>query len=451
LFLELFSHKTSNLRSRFPIDQWHYYSVNAEKPREIAARILSLRGGGHFLENLLDSALRASSLRPEDRRFLQELVYGTVRWELTLDWLINKKSGDRPQKPLIQNLLRLALYQMFWLERVPSYAVVNETVEICKNRGFQGEAKFINALLRAYDREAAQTRQVLDGLRSTNIALGYSHPEWLCQRWQERWGFDRTCQLLEWNNAPPPIYARVNTFKTTHIELQNRWREEGLRFSEARFDWIADNVVFELLSHPPVAQLGSFQQGFFYIQDPSTLLAAEMLQAQPGERILDLCAAPGGKTTYIAQLTQNTGRLQAEDLDDDRLKLVEENAKRLGTDSITTQRLHEAGFDRVLVDAPCSNTGVMRRRIELRWRLRPEELVRLAVTQLNILNSAASRVRAGGTLVYSTCSLESEENQSVVREFLEANPEFTLDQERELTPIDNKVDGAYCARLIKRS
>jgi 16S rRNA (cytosine967-C5)-methyltransferase len=426
--------------------------VRVEKPREIAVKVLQERGKGDFLENLLDAALKRYELKSEDRGFLQELVYGVVRWEMTLDWLIAQKTGGKAQKEIVQNLLRLALYQMFWLERVPSYAAVNESVEICKRAGFVPQAKFINAVLRGYGREDAITRQRLEELKRTKPAIGWSHPEWLVRRWEKQWGGEKAMRLLEWNNFAPSVYARVNTLKTSAEVLQQRWSQEGVVAEGAEFAWAPKDLVFRLKSHPPLGALGSFEQGLFYIQDPSTLLAPGMLQVSRGETVLDVCAAPGGKTTFIAQLMANNGRIVAQDIEPARLKLVQENAERLGATCISTERIEDGMmFDRVLVDAPCSNTGVMRRRVELRWRIQPEEIKRLALTQMNILKSAAKRVRAGGALVYSTCSLEREENQPLVGQFLAENTAFSLDQERELTPMKDGADGAYCARLVRKN
>jgi 16S rRNA (cytosine967-C5)-methyltransferase len=425
--------------------------VRVEKPREIAVKVLQQRGKGDYLENLLDTALQRSNLKPADRGFLQELVYGVVRWELTLDWLIAQKSGGHSQKDIVQILLRLALYQMFWLERVPSYAAVNESVEICKRAGFIAQAKFINAVLRGYGRDDLVTRQRLEELKHSKPALGWSHPEWLLRRWEKQWGRAKAALLLEWNNSPPPVFARVNSLKTSAQELQRLWAEESVLVEHVDFPWAPQNLLFRLKSHPPLATLPSFEQGLFYVQDPSTLLAPTMLQVNPGDSVLDLCAAPGGKTTFIAQLLSNNGRINAQDIDPDRLKLVRENADRLGATCISTDPVPEQMlYDRILVDAPCSNTGVMRRRVELRWRIKPEEIQRLALTQSLILKTAAQHVRVGGVLVYSTCSLEREENQAVVGQFLAEHIGFSLDQERELTPMSDRVDGAYAARLLRK-
>jgi 16S rRNA (cytosine(967)-C(5))-methyltransferase len=217
---------------------------------------------------------------------------------------------------------------------------------------------------------------------------------------------------------------------------------------------LEENLAFELKEHPPLAKLPSFAQGFFYIQDPSTLLAVQQLNPQPGERVLDLCAAPGGKLTYIAQRMQNNGFIVAHDTSPERLHLVEENCRRLGVTCAhmvaSLANLKFPGskpFDRILIDAPCSNTGVLRRRVDLRWRIRPEELERLRRTQLELLREAAALLTPVGTILYSTCSLEPEENSKVVQEFLSGNRGFKLECERELLPFADQVDGCYVARL----
>jgi 16S rRNA (cytosine967-C5)-methyltransferase len=495
--------------------------VNEQKPRQIAARVLQQRcASGEFIEDLLEIALQGAQLSPADRALCLEIVYGVVRWQAALDWLIARKTNGREQKSGLQNLLRLGLYQIFWLDRIPNHAAVHETVELAKRNGFGAQAGFVNAILRGCLREAGETEKLLAELKTTQPAIGWSHPEWLVARWQRRWGAERTAQLLEWNNTPPKTFARVNTLKFRRGELhesQNksaensgrrvtppsefkdagdlltRWRDENVEYDFVRRDWLEENMVFELKSHPPLAQLESFRQGWFYIQDPGTLLAVCKLGPQPGETILDFCAAPGGKTTFIAQLMNNQGRIVAQDVSEERLKLIRENCERLGATCVETvvndwARPHPAPlpqereqqssthkisnrvrfadrlvtipplpagegrgegklFDRVLVDVPCSNTGVMRRRVDLRWRIQPEEIQRLCNLQLNLLKQAAPRVKSDGVLVYSTCSLEPEENQEVVKQFLSGHKEFKLESECELLPFVDNVDGAFVARL----
>jgi 16S rRNA (cytosine967-C5)-methyltransferase len=440
--------------------------VNGQNPREIAVQVLQRRQGGElghpgsadilvgkFVENLLETALERARLAPADRGLCQELVYGIVRWQATLDWLISRKARNSPPKPLLQDLLRLGLYQIFWLDRIPNHAAVNETVELAKRNRLSAQAGFINAVLRGYLREFDATKQLLADLKANEPHIGYSHPEWLLERWQKQWGREQTLRLLEWNNSPPKTYARVNTLKADPGKLLAQWRDEDVEYDFVRYDWIAENLVFALKSHPPLTKLPSFQQGRFYVQDPSTLLAVKALDPKAGETILDLCAAPGGKLTYIAQLMNNEGRLVAHDLSPDRLKLVEENCARLGVTCVQQMlpsALHTRPstlVDGILLDAPCSNTGVMCRRVDLRWRITPEEIARLRALQLELLNQAASLLKSNGVLVYSTCSLEPEENQQLIREFLAAHSDFKLDFERELLPFADSVDGAYVARL----
>lgn len=436
------------------------------------------------------------SLWPKDLALVQELVYGVVRWQAALDWLVARKTAPgRAQKSALQNLLRLGLYQIFWLDRIPNHAAVNETVEQAKQGGFGPQAGFVNAVLRGYLREFDATRTLLAELKTTQPHIGYSHPEWLVARWQKRWGAGKAAELMQWNNTPPKTYARLNTLKfpgaeseclapDRHVgedfrradreigapkpqnpgDLLTQWRDENVDYDFVRRDWFEENLVFELKSHPPLAGIPSFRQGYYYIQDPSTLLAVRELDPQPGETILDLCAAPGGKLTYIAQLMRNKGHLIAHDMSPDRLKLIEENCTRLGvtiakpvlppgrpkrSEGGSTLKLRSSVVDRVLVDAPCSNTGVMRRRVDLRWRIRSEEIERLRAAQLELLGQAAAHLKPGGTLVYSTCSLEPEENQEVVEEFLRVGTGFRLETQRELLPFADATDGAFVARLVK--
>jgi 16S rRNA (cytosine967-C5)-methyltransferase len=430
----------------------------AEKPREIAARLLLRReGSGSFVDSLLEAALQDSPLAGPDRGLLQEMVCGAVRWEATLDWLIAQRTGGRRQKRILQILLRLGLYQLFWLDRIPAHAAVNETVTLARQLGCGPQAGFINAVLRAGWRDQEALRRGLAELKVSQPALGFSHPAWLCDRWQGRWGGEKLRQLLDWNNTPPKTWARVNTLRTRLEPLRELWAEEKVEVKFQPFDWTGDVLLYTLRSPQPLPRLTSFNRGCFYVQDPSTLLAVHLLGPQPGETILDFCAAPGGKTTVLAQLMENRGRIVAHDPALPRLELVRQNCLRLGVTCVETLGGQEAmsalgsrPFDRVLVDAPCSNTGVLRRRVDLRWRIRPEEIDRLRVSQLGILRQAATLLKPGGVLVYATCSLEPEENEEVVRSFLEAQPGFRLEQARSLLPFVDGVDGAYAARLVRQ-
>jgi 16S rRNA (cytosine967-C5)-methyltransferase len=425
-------------------------------------RVLLRRSSGTYVEDLLEEELERTALVGPDRGLCQELTYGVVRWQAPLDWLVARRTSGRIQKELLQVLLRMGLYQIFWLDRIPPHAAVNETVELARRHGLGPQAGFVNALLRGCLREADEIRQLLRRLREEEPARGYSHPQWLWERWAQRWGRARAVALMEWNNAPPPTCARVNTLKTDPGALLARWREENVEYDFIQRDWLEENLVFELKSAPPLSRLASFQEGGFYVQDPSTLLAVTVMDPRPGEQILDLCAAPGGKLAYAAQRMRNEGRLVAYDSKPARRELIRQNCARLGVqiaaiaEAVEPSGARLAGaalpmihrFDRVLVDAPCSNTGVMRRRVDLRWRLRAADIGQLAESQVGLVRQAAGLVKPGGVLVYSTCSLEPEENEAVIQRFLQEHSGWRLDSERLLLPFVDATDGAYVARLL---
>lgn len=427
--------------------------VKAQNPREIAARILLGRaGGGGFVENRLDAELARHALPTADQRLVKELVYGVIRWQATLDHLMDRQTARRQPETRLRVLLRLGLYQMFWLDRIPDHAAVNETVALARRLGCAGGAGFLNGVLRAFGRQKETTRQYLAELKEKNLALGYSHPEWLVERWTARWGEEVAGQLLRWNNTPPPLFARVNTLKWTAEDLQARWQKEGVSFAPFQADWLPEGLVFVLREHPPLTTMTSFQTGGFYVQDPSTLLAPILLAPQPGQKILDACAAPGGKTSLIAQLARNEAHITAWDTAPERLQRLRENLERLGVERVTVAAADwdaapQPLYDRILLDVPCSNTGVMRRRVELRWRLQPQEIRRLVRQQRHLLSQAAQGLRPGGRLVYSTCSVEPEENQGVVQAFLLEHPGWQRLEERTLLPFKEGVDGAYAALL----
>lgn len=409
---------------------------------------------GDFLEHRLDRIPGMLSLSEGDRRLAREIAFGVLRNRSALDHMIASRTDGRPQRPVLRGILQMGVYQLLFLDRVPDHAVVNEAVVLARLRGFSAQSGFVNAVLRGITREKAACRQSLHALRVENAALGWSHPNWLVERWAGLLSEGDLQRLLAWNNAAPATIARVNRLRTTAQALMARWQAEGVEAGPVQVDWADPDTVFSLTRHPALETLGSFREGGFYVQDPSTLMAVQLLDPQPGERILDLCSAPGGKALAIAERMQNTGSIVAHDAHAGRLELVRENAQRLGAAGIELQSDPElvgsgALFDRVLVDAPCSNTGVLRRRIELRWRIQPDEITRLAAEQAKLLRRAADRVRPGGVLVYSTCSLEPEENEHVVDAFLRDHPGWTHVSRRTLHPVQTPVDGAFAAKLLR--
>jgi 16S rRNA (cytosine967-C5)-methyltransferase len=418
--------------------------------RQVACQaLLRAEKPGDFLEHRLDADPGYRSLSPEDRRLARELASGVLRQRAALDWLIAGRTGGRNQRTEIQAVLRLGAYQLFFLDRIPDHAAVHETVELARSIGLGAQSGFVNAVLRAFTREKAPLREALEALRLKDPATGWSHPKWLVDRWARTHPQEELQALLRWNNTPPRTFARVNRIRTSPAELLARWTSEGVSAVPFEVPWAPAGTLFELESHPALEGLPSFLEGGFYVQDPSTLLAVDALSVEPGLRVLDLCAAPGGKSSRIAELLAGSGELVATDSSVERRDLILDNTARLGITHIRVAAPDVAGdgFDRVLVDAPCSNTGVLRRRVELRWRLQYEEFSRLARLQGSLLDDAATRVRPGGLLVYSTCSIDPEENSGVVEAFLKRQPAFALEGTRMAHPVRDAVDGAYCARL----
>ena len=407
------------------------------------------------VEPILAREFRSATLSPADSGLCRELVSGCVRWRRLLDWLIERSTEGRKQKPAVREILRLGLYQIFFLNRIPEHAIVDESVRLAKAEKCLGQAGFINAMMRRFLREREQITRDIADFQEARPALGQSHPDWLFEQWEQRWGREKTIRLMEWNNQPAPTCARVNRLLTDPERLAKRWEDEGVEASPIDCDWAATGDLFRLRKHPPLDSLGSFRDGLFYVQDPSTLLSVSLLDPQPGQAVLDLCAAPGGKTCHIAERMKNEGQLTALDTRESRLKLLRENCDRMRVTCATLGQADatatgEAKFDRVLVDAPCTNTGVIRRRLDLRWRLSPGQAKLLADEQLKLLGQAATHAKPDGHLVYSTCSIEPEENEQLVARFLEALPDWQLAAERSLHPVEDHTDGAYAARLTQR-
>ncbi len=428
-----------------------------KKPRQIALQSLLRSQQTHrAVEPILSREFRSAALSPADTGLCRELVSGGVRWRRLLDWLIERATEGREQRPVIREILRLGLYQIFFLSRIPEHAIVDESVRLAKAEKCLGQAGFINAMMRRFLREREQITRDIADLQDARPALAQSHPDWLYEQWEQRWGREKTVRLMEWNNQPAPTCARVNRLLTDPGSLAKRWEDEGVEVSPIDCDWAATGDLFHLRKHPPLESLGSFSDGLFYVQDPSTLLSVSLLDPQPGQAVLDLCAAPGGKTCHIAERMKNEGQLNALDIRESRLKLLRENCDRMRVTCATLGQADEttageAKFDRVLVDVPCTNTGVIRRRLDLRWRLSPSQTKRLADEQLQLLVRAAAHAKPDGQLVYSTCSIEPEENEQLVARFLESNPGWQLAAERSLHPVENHTDGAYAARLTQQA
>ncbi len=400
------------------------------------------RRGTEFADRIVGEIFAGGSLSSADRAFALELFYGVLRNLTLLDFWIAQLRSE-PVDDGTRDLLRIGLYQILLIETA-AHAAVFETVELTRPRA----RSLVNAILRRALREKeALTRAAA----AQPLAVRYSTPEFLVAKWSRQFAAADLAKLCRWNNQPARVYARINQLKITVPEFLTRYPGSAHLPESRNFVRLPD----------PGAALAA---GDCYIQDPSTAFACEMLQPAPGENVLDACAAPGGKAAYLAEMMQNQGTLVAADRDESRLHRVRDNFNRLGLahartvscdwnddESIRSAALTAQSFDRILVDAPCTNTGVMRRRVDVRWRLRTDDFARMPRQQLAILRKVASLLRPGGSLVYSTCSLEPEENEEVIAAFLRERPEFSLTNSKASLPFRDHFDGAYSARLERSS
>lgn len=408
--------------------------------RETAiAALREWRAGEQFADSILGRLLRSSLLTERDRAFVTELFYGVLRNLTLLDsWIGLLRSNHLDENT--RDLLRLGIYQLFVL-KTPEHAAVHETVDLAGTRN----RSLVNAVLRSAVRRKTK---LLETASKQDLRVRESHPQFLIDRWTRNFGGKNTLNLCQWNNQAAPIYARINLLKISIDQFLSDYPEAQA---------VKESVGFVRLPSVPSNALA---RGHCYIQDPSTATACLQLDPVPGQVLLDACAAPGGKTGFLAQLMQNKGRIVACDREQNRLATLQTNLENLGvtaaqfvchdwtTGKIQTDMIAPSSFDRVLVDAPCSNTGVMRRRVDLRWRLTPNDFARMHEEQVRIVRSTIPLLKPGGTLVYSTCSIEPEENQDVVKVILDEFPFLKLTDEKSLLPFRDGFDGAYAAKLV---
>ena len=386
-----------------------------------------------FADIALEHALDDARLDPRDAALCTEIVYGTLRWRRHLDWRL----GPHLKRPLakldpwVRSLLRLTAYQIFFLDRVPRWAAVDEAVSLARLKArTPGPAEFVNAVLRALTRASAPPPLPAHPVEA--LATRLSFPDWIAARWIDRYGAAEAEALMAGMNERPPVTIRVNRLRGPREDLARRVRDEEL--AETRPTPLAPEGL--VVVRGVVAQWTAFAEGVCAIQDEASMLIARLLGPLPGERVADTCAAPGTKATHLAELMGNRGKILAMDPHAGRLKLLGKAAARLGitiieshTGPVTIFAPHwKLQCDRVLVDAPCSNLGVLRRNPEVKWRRTEDDLVRLPEKQHGILTAAASLVKPGGCLVYATCSLEPEENEGVVGAFLEHHPAWQVDR-----------------------
>lgn len=411
--------------------------------RRLAFEILSrVEEGDAFSDQALDMVLRQETDLPDrDRRLLTELVYGILRYRGRLDFVLSlfcRQSLARVE-PVVLQLLRLGCYQLLLLDRIPHRAAVHETVELARELGLNRITGFLNGILRSLVR-GLETISWPDRQSAPLPYLQHvtSLPEWLSQRWLADFGADEACALAEAMLEPAPFTVRVNTLKISREDFLAALEEAG--YQAAPTYYAPDGVS---VTAGGARRLPGDREGWYQVQDEASMLISHLLSPRPQERLLDACAAPGGKTTHMAALTDNQTKILALDISPDRLSLVTQGARRLGCRGIESQPwdatepadfLAENSFDRILVDAPCSGLGVMRRNPEIRWRRTREDMKINGDRQSMLLNRVAPLVKPGGRLLYSVCTMNSEETTAVRDRFLSAHCDFYQEDLREQVP-----------------
>uniref|UniRef100_UPI0030DDA035 16S rRNA (cytosine(967)-C(5))-methyltransferase n=2 Tax=Oculatella sp. LEGE 06141 TaxID=1828648 RepID=UPI0030DDA035 len=439
-------------------------------PRQLAFTALRSVQRGAFADVAIDRLLQDTSLNELDRRLTTELVYGCVRRQRTLDALIDQLATRKAhqQPPDLRAVLQVGLYQVRYLSQIPVSAAVNTTVDLAKRNGLSGLSGFVNGLMRQYVRlsEAQPEPLQLPDNPVERLGLLHSFPDWIVQVWLDQFGWEATEALCQWMNRSPHIDLRINPIAASMEQVEAAMQSAGIAVSRIP-------PLPYALRLPPSAgaiqKLPGFDQGWWTVQDCSAQLVSHLVNPQPGEIVIDACAAPGGKTTHLAELMQDRGTVWGCDRSSSRLKKLQQNANRLqlqsikscAEDSLSITRFTEVA-DRVLLDAPCSGLGTLHRHADARWRQTPDSVKELAQLQHALLNQTATWVKPGGTLVYATCTLHPAENESVIKAFLAEQPHwslyppssdsvvatfFTPDGWGKVLPHQQNMDGFFMVRL----
>ncbi|WP_339224394.1 16S rRNA (cytosine(967)-C(5))-methyltransferase RsmB [Paenibacillus sp. FSL W7-1332] len=430
---------------------------------------------GAYSNLLLNSALQRSSLAKSDAGLATELIYGTISRLNTLDYFLDKfvNKGVQKLQPWVRALLRISLYQVIYLDRIPDHAVVSEAVNLAKRRGHQGISGMVNGVLRNILRQKESLAIPENMPPAQRISLQHSHPLWLVERWISQYGIETAEAICAANNEPPAVSVRVNTTMICRDDMLKLMCSQN--YEAAPSSLSPYGIVVRGAGN--MALTDWYRDGMISIQDESSMLVAEAVKPEPGMRVLDCCAAPGGKSAHMGELMKDEGSIVANDIHAHKGKLISDQAGRLGLDSISivtgdaldlVDRFEPASFDRILLDAPCSGLGVIRRKPDLKWGKSQEDIHEIAALQLRLLESVSTLLRPGGLLVYSTCTIEPLENEGVVSAFLDSHSGFGIAEDGlgDLSRLEGKSlqrgggiqilpqhyhsDGFYIARLGRR-
>lgn len=452
--------------------------LQEKTPRETALQVLvRVLYKGAFANLALDRALKNSRLAASDRALVTELVNGTIRMKLHLEWVL-KLFLTRPERRLAPNVeanLLMSIYQLLFLDRIPDYAVINEAVELAKLEGADA-GRFVNGVLRNIARNLGSIEypdKEKEPLKYLSVV--YSHPDWLVSRWLNNYGWEPAVRFLRFNNSPAPLTVRVNTLRIDLKEMMGIFAGERVKAHPSSV--YPAGVIIEDTAKP-IMEMEAYKKGLFYVQSEATMLISQALAPEPGDMVFDMCCGVGGKSTHLAELMLNKGKVKAFDIYDKKLNILQANCRRLGISIVEPVKADILTFDfpagsaaGVLLDAPCTGLGVLRARSDLRWRRKPSDIQELSRLQEKMLERAAAAVKPGGFLVYSTCTLEPEETEQVVQQFMTRHREFEFadlqsrlsffpfkNEDREeaakgrlaVFPPEYQIDGIYIALMRRK-
>ncbi|HEY0826508.1 MAG TPA: 16S rRNA (cytosine(967)-C(5))-methyltransferase RsmB, partial [Bacilli bacterium] len=445
--------------------------------RQVALDILTKVEQEQAYSNiLLNQMLIKHQISRADAGLVTEIVYGTIQRLNTIDYFLNPflTKGLGKLEPWVRCLLRMSFYQMHYLERIPEHAIVNEAVNIAKDKGHQGISGMVNGVLRNILRQKEQFA-IPDNLSLVErLSLVHSHPKWMVKKWIEQYGETVAEQICKSNNQPPHVSIRVNKDKLDRDSMIKQLQE--MNISAYLSTLSTSGIIVE--NGGNMALTSWYEKGEISIQDESSMLVADVVDPQPGMTVLDCCAAPGGKSMHMAEKMSNQGKVWANDVHEHKQQLIRSQAERLGLSCIETmvsdakelsKQFADHSFDRILLDAPCSGLGVIRRKPDLKWTKKEADISAIAEMQLELMNSIQPLLRPGGVLVYSTCTLQYEENQAVIEQFLKQQPSYALDPALEqlltkavagesvatpgmiqILPHQHHSDGFFIARLLRK-
>lgn len=433
-----------------------------DKTRELALKILYKIDKEQAYSNIVlneEVKQNRQNLNEKDIGLISEIVYGVTTWRLTLDEIIKKYSKIKLKKisPWILNILRMGIYQIIFLDKIPKSAAVNESVNLAKRYGHASSSNFVNAILRKIEKtDFEELFKIEDNVE--RISKTTSMPEWIIEKLLKNNTINEVEQICKNSNFRPQITIRINKLKTSKGELKTELKKQNVECEDIYVNekLIEDFMILKKIRN--IENFDLFKNGYFTVQDISAGLTAKILNPKPNEVVLDACSAPGGKTTYMAELMENKGLIEAWDIHKHRTKLVEQNAKRLGIDIIKTkvkdasiydETLNEK-FDKILLDVPCLGMGVIKRKPDIKWQRKKEDVEEITKIQKIILEKCSKYLKHGGKLVYSTCSILKEENEDVIFEFVGKNQDFIIVPNTTINIVpDKNKDGFFICKLKK--